>query len=242
MATKKCTSCNNELNVDQFGTYKSKNGTVKVRSECKACRVQRESERNKANPERHNEYSKAWKSKNKDAIRVYENARVKEKRKVDVQFQIRTDLTSHLRHFVSKRRVEIRGLECDHEQFKDWFEYQFQEGMSWNDPKTWEIDHVIPLSCFDLTNNSQYCIACHWTNTRPTTALENKKKNNSIRLDYIINHIHTINAFLANHNRYQVCMATCIWQTVEVWYGKNAQDEESFENFLKWAIRSQATS
>jgi hypothetical protein len=240
MDTKKCSSCNVDLALDQFGSYKVKNGTIKLRSECKACRVKREAHRNKAHPEKHNEYAKKWKQDNKDSVRAYENKRVKEKRQTDEQFKLRTDLTSHLRHFITETRKTIKHLNCNFQQFKTWFGYQFKPGMSWDDKKTWEVDHVIPLSYFDLKDPEQYKIACHWTNTRPITSENNKLKSNHVQLQTIIDHMDTIKKFLKNHNGYQVCMATCIWQTVEVWYGKNAQDEERFMSFLKWAIRSQA--
>ena len=41
--------------------------------------------------------------------------------------------------------------------------------------------------------------------------------------------------------RYQTDAERCLWQRLELWYGKNSQDRaSSFEDMLKWAIRSQA--
>jgi hypothetical protein len=45
----------------------------------------------------------------------------------------------------------------------------------------WHIDHVIPLSRFNLDDEEQQLVAFNWRNTMPLDAKENLKKNN--RLD-----------------------------------------------------------
>jgi hypothetical protein len=44
----------------------------------------------------------------------------------------------------------------------------------------WHIDHVIPLSHFDLDNEEEQLIAFNWRNTMPLSAKENLSKNNKI--------------------------------------------------------------
>jgi hypothetical protein len=40
---------------------------------------------------------------------------------------------------------------------------------------------------------------------------------------------------------YQVNIERCLWQRIELWYGKNPHDKDTdFEQHLKWAIRTQA--
>ena len=40
--------------------------------------------------------------------------------------------------------------------------------MTWgNYGKFWEIDHILPLASFDLTDREQFLRSIHWTNLQP---------------------------------------------------------------------------
>eukprot|EP00891_Asterochloris_glomerata_P005729 jgi/Astpho2/5729/Aster-02258 len=61
-----------------------------------------------------------------------------------------------------------------------WLRFQFGSTMSWSNMGThWHVDHVIPLRLFDMTDDKQRHIACHWTNTRPVTELVRMYLKNS---------------------------------------------------------------
>ena len=49
-----------------------------------------------------------------------------------------------------------------------------------NHGSEWHIDHVIPLSKFDLNIPEQQLIAFNWRNTMPLSCSENLSKNNKI--------------------------------------------------------------
>ncbi len=50
--------------------------------------------------------------------------------------------------------------------------------MSWDNYgiNGWELDHIYPLSRFDLSKESEQKIACHWSNQQPLWASENRSK------------------------------------------------------------------
>lgn len=80
-----------------------------------------------------------------------------------------------------KSRKTSAYLGCTIEQAKRHIEKQFTGGMSWdNHGIIWEIDHIIPLSAFDLSRMDQQLIATHFTNLRPLYKTENRKKGDRI--------------------------------------------------------------
>jgi hypothetical protein len=52
--------------------------------------------------------------------------------------------------------------------------------MSWNNYGKWHIDHVMPLSAFNLNNIEDVKKACHYTNLQPLWAIDNIKKSNTV--------------------------------------------------------------
>lgn len=72
----------------------------------------------------------------------------------------------------------IRDLGCSIEDLKTYFELKFQPGMSWENQGQWHIDHIVPLSRFDLTDREQFLKACHYSNLQPLWAIDNLTKGN----------------------------------------------------------------
>lgn len=94
------------------------------------------------------------------------------------QRRIKANLRSRLSQFVSgynRDSSAVRDLGCSWEEFKIHLESKFQEGMSWDNYGKWHIDHIIPLSSFNI---SLLKGACHYTNLQPLWAKDNIKKSN----------------------------------------------------------------
>jgi hypothetical protein len=79
-----------------------------------------------------------------------------------------------------KNSSAVGDLGCSIQEFKLYLESKFQTGMTWDNygRKGWHIDHIIPISRFDLLNAEQAKIACHYTNLQPMWWNENLKKGN----------------------------------------------------------------
>lgn len=76
----------------------------------------------------------------------------------------------------SNKTTEILGLSI--EQFKQYIESQFKQGMSWENRGDWHIDHIIPISFAE--NEEEVIMLNHYTNLRPLWKVENLSKNDNI--------------------------------------------------------------
>lgn len=65
--------------------------------------------------------------------------------------------------------------------FRAHIEKQFTRKMTWeNHGKVWHLDHIMPLSKFDLCNRNQVLIACNWQNFQPLLVRQNLSKSDKI--------------------------------------------------------------
>lgn len=109
--------------------------------------------------------------------------------KNDINFKLVSLLRGRLTDAIRgnfKNGSAIEDLGCSIEEFKLYIESKFQEGMTWDNHGLygWHIDHIIPLSSFDLTDNEQLKKAVHYTNLQPLWAEDNLKKGNRVLTTY----------------------------------------------------------
>jgi hypothetical protein len=78
----------------------------------------------------------------------------------------------------SKAGSAVRMLGCTIAEFRCQMESQWSEGMSWKNYGRggWHIDHIKPISWFDLTDAKQQALACHHTNLHPAWESDNCSK------------------------------------------------------------------
>jgi hypothetical protein len=82
---------------------------------------------------------------------------------------------------VKKEGRTIEFIGCTMLHARKHIEKQFRKGMHWNNHGTvWHIDHIVPLSKFDLTDAMQRKRANHFTNLQPLYVHENMRKGNKI--------------------------------------------------------------
>jgi len=124
-----------------------------------------------------NNYSK----NNKEKINKY----IKEKRKNDPLFRLKSSVRSRLNEFLKNHNIlktnksfEIIG--CSPQELKVHLEKQFTDGMNWNNYGFygWHMDHKIPLY-YGKTEEQIYKL-CHFSNIQPLWWKENFSKGNKI--------------------------------------------------------------
>lgn len=124
---------------------------------------------------------KKWINNNKSKYLEYMRSYKNNREQQDVCFKISRRLRNRLKDAIKNNQKSgsaVSDLGCSIVQFKAYLETKFQSGMSWNNWSLsgWHIDHVRPLSSFDLSNPEQVKRACHYTNLQPLWAKDNLMK------------------------------------------------------------------
>ena len=88
----------------------------------------------------------------------------------------------------SKNKNTIEYLDCSIPNYLKWLLNNDSGFTLENRGLEWHIDHVIPLSHFNLKDEEQQLIAFNWRNTMPLSCVENLKKNNKIIQSQIKQH------------------------------------------------------
>jgi hypothetical protein len=148
----------------------------------------RQRELRNSNPEIYNQRVLEYQKLNKDKVNKRHKDWEAQQRQTNPQFKIRSSIRGHLNSAIkrnSKRGVAIEQLGCSIEYYKDYLSKKFKHDMTWdNRGSVWSIDHIIPLSAFDLTDAEQLKQACHYTNTQPLYITENNRKGGVNRRKY----------------------------------------------------------
>jgi hypothetical protein len=108
--------------------------------------------------------------------------RQRERYATDSEYGLYQRLRSRMRYAVkaqasrrSSRTLDLVG--CSSKQLAAHIQSQFVDGMNWSNRSQWHIDHIIPVSVFDLTTKEGQQAAFHYTNLRPLWADENRRKS-----------------------------------------------------------------
>ena len=119
------------------------------------------------NPERNREYGREYNRRRRASSPI---------RRLEHSFRERT--RKALRGAVKSEAI-VRLLGISIEGFKAHLEKQFRPGMSWENYgfRGWHVDHIRPLSSFDLSDPVQQAAAFHYINTQPLWMAENFSKH-----------------------------------------------------------------
>lgn len=125
--------------------------------------------------------NKTWRSKNKKWIKDYNYNR----RRTDSTFNLLCSMQSATRRaFAAKQIKKSRHtkelLGCTIEEAKAHIEAQFPPGMSWANRNTWDIDHIVPVSAFNIADAEEAALAFNWRNLQPLTKHKNYVKNDTL--------------------------------------------------------------
>ena len=138
-----------------------------------------------SNKEAITRYRRARKTLKGDEVRKYSREWARQKRNKEPSFVLISRLRCRTRSALrtasarsSTRSVALLG--CTRCQLARHIEGMFSDGMSWDNMRLWHVDHIVPVSAFDLTDDEQQRAAFHYTNLQPLWAEDNLRKSNKL--------------------------------------------------------------
>lgn len=138
--------------------------------------------------EHHPEYMREYMKEYRKGYKQIRNARERERKLTDPLYKltcrIRSNIHSYIKRTGAKKTCSSSELlGCTHEEFKEYFESKFTEGMSWDifcNSDSIHIDHIIPVDAFDLSIESELRKCYHYSNLQPLWKVDNLTKSNRI--------------------------------------------------------------
>lgn len=183
--TKRCTNCGKNLPLTEFHVVKYKSGNTGHKSHCKECHNKKYRQWRKDNPGKANAAYAKWRKHNKRKAIESKNRCIKNRKSIDPSFKVKVNIMSAMSCALTGSRkcahtTELLG--CSIEELRNHLERLFQPDMKWDNygRNGWHIDHVIPLTYFDMSDPEQQRRAWHYTNLQPLWAADNRKKWNKI--------------------------------------------------------------
>ncbi len=164
------------------------------------------------------------------SMAIYQKERIAS----DEDFKIRRSESGKVwRCIINGQSVNSLGIKSS--TVRAFFEYKFQldGGLSWNNygnpgKGSWTIDHVIPLSLFDLTQPEEFAIAFNWKNTQPLR--DNIEKKDRFRPEEYEAHIVAVKQFIQDNDlpvaEYQGLTEMTDWLRDNLRYGNNLTDDD----------------
>ncbi len=160
-----CIACGKKLNKrNKIGTCRAHRGLSPIRRAYEKAWQQ----------EHHEQYAEAKKQWNRRNLKYFVDYRNN-----NLSKKIAHALRVRLRRLV-KTGSAVRNLGCPVSEFLAYLEDRFTKGMNWDNYGQWHIDHIKPLSSFNLTDANQLAEACHYTNLQPMWGKENISKGNKL--------------------------------------------------------------
>ena len=154
------------------------------------------------NPEKINKNRKKWAEKNVDKLKTYYSeyqktyrvkniVRLRERDRIyrndkyqkDYKLRINVCMSSRIRRAlknIKKDRPWNKYVDYTIEALIEHLQYSFKDGMNWGNYGEWEIDHIIPVSFFNLYNPEEITKCWSLNNLQPLWKHDNRVKSNKI--------------------------------------------------------------
>jgi hypothetical protein len=114
-------------------------------------------------------------------IRNWHNEKYRKSPEFALALRVRCRIRGWLLKGGIKKECRTEALVgCNFKFLREYIEKQFSRGMSWDRPDSFHLDHIVPLSSFELTDPEQLRVACNWQNLRPMRPISNLRKGGRV--------------------------------------------------------------
>lgn len=122
------------------------------------------------------------------AIEKRRSLKIKSIPEKQMMSRLRTRVRDFLKPASVKKQTFTQELVgCDPFFLKEYLEKKFKKGMSWDNRKLWDIDHIIPLNFFhinfDIKDVDVQKVAFHYSNLQPLFREDNSSKGDNIYIN-----------------------------------------------------------
>jgi len=202
----KCKSCRNEKVKNDYKNLEIDNTIQQICNNCNINKSITDYYKGKkiciicSNEKRRNKYDNDEiyrKRVTKETLKYRKNKGWVENSLEQLKKKVRSNIC---RYISSKSKRTMEYLGCSREEYLKWLLNNNNNYSLENHGTEWHIDHVIPLSKFNLENEEEQQIAFNWRNTMPLSAKENLKKNSKIIPEQIQEHFKNLQKYHEENN------------------------------------------
>lgn len=169
-----CTKCGKDKPPEDFNIRKERGQPYR---QCRTCMAAKSKRWFEANKEKNAEYTRNWVSAEPEGARaVWREMKRRQRANPRRRFAmaVSTAVTNSLAGRC-KSNSTYAVLGYTKEDLASHLERQFSKGMAWDNYGDWHVDHIVPLSSFDIrgTDCDEFRAAWALGNLRPLWATEN---------------------------------------------------------------------
>jgi hypothetical protein len=145
------------------------------------------SEWQKENYEHRKKYMDEYREKNIDRIRIVKRTYEKTRKHTDPIYKLISNFRTAMYQVLKESNVEKNGhyfeiLGYTPEELINHLEKQFKDGMTWDNYGDFHIDHIIPISSFNIQEigDEEFMKCWSLSNLQPMGGEENIRKSNKV--------------------------------------------------------------
>jgi hypothetical protein len=139
------------------------------------------------NKEHRKQYLKEYREKNKDKIREIKRNYEKTRKANDPIYKLINNFRTAIYQVLKENQIQKNGhyfetLKYSPENLIEHLESKFKDNMTWDNYGEWHVDHIKPISSFQITEIGDKEFMSCWSleNLQPLWGKENIRKSNKL--------------------------------------------------------------